>query len=46
MICEHILMKTLSNEPEFIFCTQLNVFKNFYQTQTIIYTINHLFAHS
>ena len=44
MICKHILLITFLNEPELIFCTQLNGFKYFYLPQIIIFTINHLFA--
>ena len=46
MIGKHILLITFFNEPELIFCTQLNGFKYFYQTGIILFTINHLFAHS
>ena len=44
MICKHILPITFFNEPELIFCTQLNV--KVFQTQIIVFTINHLFAHT
>ena len=46
MICLPILLITFLNEPEPFFCIQLNGFKYFYQIQMILFTINHLFAHS
>ena len=46
MICKHISQKIFSNEPEFIFCTQPNGSKYAYLTQIILFTFNHLFAHS
>ena len=46
MISQHILEITFLNEPELIFCTQLNGFTFFSLIQIILFTINHLFAHS
>ena len=43
---KHILLITILNEPKLIFSTQLNGFKYFYQIQIMLFTINHLFAHS
>ena len=45
MSYKYILL-TFLNEPELIFCAQLNGFKYFHQIQIILFTINHLFAHS
>ena len=44
MICKHILLIAFLNKPELIFCSQLSSFKYFYQTQIILFTINHLFT--
>ena len=46
MICKHILLITFLNEPELIFCRDLNGFSYFYQIRIILFTINHLFVHS
>ena len=40
------LVDTFLTSLTSLFCTQLNGFKYFYQTQIILFTINHLFAHS
>ena len=46
MTCTHIFL-TFLNEPELIlFCIQLKDFKYCYHIQIILFTINHLFAHS
>ena len=42
----NILLITFLNEPDLIFCTQLNGFKYFFFIWIILLTINHLFAHS
>ena len=46
MISKHILHIIFLNEPEHNFFAQLNGFTYFYQIQIILFTINHLFAHS
>ena len=47
MIGKHILLKIFLNEPDLIFfCTQLSGFTYFYVIWIILFTINHLFAHS
>ena len=49
MISKHILLKTFLNESEFIFfffCIQLNGFTYLWLIWIILFTINHLFAHS
>ena len=46
MICKYILLITFLEEPEHIFFTQLNGFKYYYLIRMILFTINHLFAHS
>ena len=45
-ISKHILLKTFLNKHELIFFTQSNHFIYFYQIRRILFTINHLFAHS
>ena len=45
MISKHILYITFLNEPDLIFL-QLNGFTYFYLIRIILFTINHLFAHS
>ena len=40
IICKHILLITSFNVLELIFCTQLNSFKYFYQTQIILFAIS------
>ena len=45
MICKHILLIIVLNEPELIFSAQLKDFKYCYLIQIIPLTINHLFAH-
>ena len=42
MICKHIVLITLLNEPWLFFCILLNIFKHCYQIRTIVFTINHL----
>ena len=44
MITKHKM--TFLNEPEIIFCTQLNHFTYFNQIQIILFNINHLFVHN
>ena len=46
MICRDILLITFLDDPELIFFIQLNDFTYFYLVQIIVFTINHLFAHS
>ena len=46
MIFKRILSITFLNEPELIFSTELNGFSYFYLIRIILFTINHLFAHS
>ena len=44
MIRKHIFLITFLNEPELIFCTQLNGSKYCYESQTIHLNISHLFT--
>ena len=46
MISKHILYIEFLNEPELIFCAQLNDFTHFDLKLKILFTINNLFAHS
>ena len=46
MISKHIFSITFLNKPELIFFTQLNDFTYYYLIWIIIFSINHLFAHS
>ena len=46
MICKHILLITFLNESEFILGSPLNGFTYFYLMGMILFSINHLFAHS
>ena len=46
MICKHILLITFLDEPAVIFSAQLNGFRYFYLILIILFTINHLLAHS
>ena len=46
MICKHILLITFLNEPELIFCSQINDFKYGSLTLIILLNITYLLAHS
>ena len=46
MISKHILWKIFLHEPELILFMQLNGFTYFYLLRIILFTFNHLFAHS
>ena len=46
MISKQILLITVLNECEFIFCTQLNGFKYCYLIRIILFPLNHLFANT
>ena len=46
MICKRILSIRFLDKPELIVCAQLNGFKYLYLILIILFTINHLFAHS
>ena len=42
----HSVPSIFFNKSKFILCTELNGFKYLYLTRIILFTINHLFAHS
>ena len=46
MISKHILLIAFLNKPELIFFTRLNGLTYIYLIWIILFTINHLFAHS
>ena len=46
MISKHNLLLTFLNEPELIFFSKYNVFIYVCQIHIILFTINHVFAHS